>query len=290
MYKRWIEKGVLCLNDIIDENGNILTHIQLTTKYGLVTNKMSYNSLVHSIPKTWKHAIKNKNDLVGIKIDNVERLQIGDNTYCINTLSNKQIYSHLIRAILKPPTSVDRWISEFPFFNDNDFNMFYELPYTIVKDTKLHALQYKVLNRIYPCKAYLSKLKIIDHDKCHYCNEYDDISHNLYSCNESKLFWKQLSKWLSNHIESNICISKTDVLFGILNKKDTPLFFCLNYIILHGKSYIYREKLNNNSLFALDFLLYIKPKIEIDEYIYTISDKHDQFAYKYGPLYDSLFF
>ena len=87
------------------------------------------------------------------------------------------VYWHFLECSTKQPTSIGKWISEFPFLHDNDFSKFYRLPYQTVKDTKIQTFQYTVLNRILPCKEMLFKWNIEETEQCTYCNDCDTLTH-----------------------------------------------------------------------------------------------------------------
>ena len=91
-------------------------------------------------------------------------------------------------------------------------------------------------------------------------------------------------------IEIRIPLSKTDVLFEIVDTNNDPIFVCINYLILHGKRFIYEAKLENRTIFVLDFLIQLKNHMELDKYILsTDTDANpDKFINKYGLLYHAL--
>ena len=60
-----------------------------------------------------------------------------------------------------------------------------ELARQSTKEQKLISTHYKIINNIWPSNEKLYKWKIIQDDKCHYCNERDTVEHAMTECNET---------------------------------------------------------------------------------------------------------
>ena len=271
-----------------------MTKEELSKQHDIPIDIMKYNSLIHSLPKHWKILLKEYTSYdvpVNDKSNNDNNNKIifvDDKYYTLSKITSKQIYWHILSGIIKPPTSIEKWISEFVFLNDKDFEKYFLLPNLTVKDTKLQTFQYKILNRIFPCQSKLFTWKLAENNKCELCKEHDSITHYFYYCPASKLFWKTLTNWISNSMMYTCELSTTDVIFGITTE-NKDIFYCLNYILLHGKWFIYRCKLNNKQIFHLDFLIQLKNNILIEKYIYCNNGDLETFKGKWGLLYDALF-
>ena len=131
--------------------------------------------------------------------------------------------------------ALDKWIEEFPFLNDIDFQKFYLLPYKIVRDAKLQMLQYKILNRIIATRHKRYIWKTSDDNKCEYCGEIETIEHFFFTCAVSQNFWTYIGNWMGLKIAVTVPLSVVDILFGIVYDKE-EIIHCVNYIILHGKT------------------------------------------------------
>ena len=254
---------------------------------------MDYNSLLHAIPKEWKVNLKlYKNEanthLEQQSTEETQIIRLDDQCYDLNKISTKLIYSHIIKGIFKPPTANEKWIAEFPFINDNDLEYYYKMPHYTVKETKLQVFQYKILNRIVPCQSLLYTWKLAPDNKCENCNIYDSITHYFYDCPMATLFWTQITKWLSNNCSIQIYLAKTDVIFGIKSQKQNQFIYCVNYIIIQGKWYIYQCKMNKKNVFLLDFLVHLKNELSIEKYIYVCNGQLEIFAKHWDTLYNAL--
>ena len=285
----WQNHGLCKLKDLYKQTGSILSRNELNHKYGLSVKCMTYNSLMHAIPDKWKKAMMEDFRIGVMGMEDVKEIILGDKSYDIEELTSGTLYWHLMAVITKQPTSIEHWISEFPFLNDNDFRHFFVLPYAIVKDTKLQTFQYAILNQIIPTGAKLHTWKMVESDKCQYCNrnEYDNISHYFYTCEKTSFFWNQIIKWVSFHFKMQIPLSKTDIIFGITPTKET-MFYSLNYLILHGKWYIYRCKLDNKNMFLYEFLTEFKHKLIVEKHMFAVKGELQKFTENLGILNDVL--
>ena len=206
----------------------------------------------------------------------------------MDMVKGHMLYWHFVHALIKPPASIDKWGSEFVFLNDEDFANFFELPYKVLRDTKMQTFQYKILHKIIPCGAALHTWKITDNSNCTYCGLYDGLSHFFFDCQVTKEFWNQVSQWIFNTMNIKIPIKMIDVLFGV------PLYdgfmLCLNFIILHGKWHIYYTcKKIGKRPFLFEFLINLKNSLNIERYIMITHVSVGKFTERWSILYDALF-
>ena len=66
--------------------------------------------------------------------------------------------------------------------------------------------------------------------------------HLLFYCDTTKDFWRAFSSWLSNQNVSLNTLTFENILFGVFNNNED--FIILNHLILLGKFFIYKCKLN----------------------------------------------
>ena len=94
----------------------------------------------------------------------------------------------------------------------------------------------------------------------------------MIHCTVVEVSWKEVLSWLAVHKYESIHITITDVLFGKFNVDEG--FMIINHVLLLGKSFIYRSKLN-----------IIKPSLEMykAKLKRTLNIEHD-IARKRGKL------
>lgn len=134
------------------------------------------------------------------------------------------------------------------------------------REVRIQAFHYKVLHRTLPCNAFLHQLKIKTSNQCTFCSEKDDILHYLYLCPDTCAFWQSLSLWLTNNSDAVSLprqLEVTDFLFGI--RDNDAKSHRINFIILLGKFYIYKQKLfHGGSLDTYAFLVELKHILTIE--------------------------
>ena len=132
--------------------------------------------------------------------------------------------------------------------------------------TKLRAFQYKLLNHIVYTNDRLYKFKIVDSPLCAFCNsENESLEHLLFFCKASEVFWKEVLSWLAIHKNELLNVSLTDVLFGKFDiDKD---FMVVNHVLLLGKYFIYRCKLDNIKPSLAVFKAKLKATLNLEFYI-----------------------
>lgn len=109
-------------------------------------------------------------------------------------------------------------------------------------------------------------MKLIDNPICNVCPEVDNLQHFFINCSYVYAFWRNLYSWFNAILNHNFIIDEKDILFGICGFGDK--IFVTNYIILHAKLYIYKNRVNNNHSLSLpSFKAQLKYKLEIEQII-----------------------
>jgi len=265
----------------VDSNGKLLTHDQFCKQYSFQVNFLEYRSVLKAIPKRWITEITNDVTCkkgAQIKSEDIKKVMCDK----ILKLTSKQVYWYHMTNLIKQPTAVEKWIEEFPFLHDDDFGDIFVLAQS-TGDTMLQSFQYKILNRIFPCNYMLKKWAISSTDRC-LCGEIDTIEHFFYYCKNALAFWKQVEKWFSLKFNVNIPLKILDILMGIPHMKtQDKLLDILNFIIIHGKWFIYRGRKEDKMPCFASFRRYFKYKVRIKiELFYTKFDQVD-------PLWEMLF-
>ena len=93
-----------------------------------------------------------------------------------------------------------------------------------------------------------------------FCNsENESLEHSL------EVFWKEVLSWLAIHKNELLNVSLTDVLFGKFDiDKD---FMVVNHVLLLGKYFIYRCKLDNIKPSLAVFKAKLKAALNLEFYI-----------------------
>ncbi len=165
------------------------------------------------------------------------------------------------------PACVTKWAKTFPDFETADTSIWeriFTMAFTIFTQTKIQAFQYRLIHRVIPCNKWLCDIKVKDSNICNYCNRIDNLLHFFLYCDNVHTFWVSLYKWwnrtteivISDETEIEECI-----LFGYYGESD--IVKVLNFVIIHAKYYIYRQRLyQNNNIEFYDFLMILKYKLK----------------------------
>jgi hypothetical protein len=140
-----------------------------------------------------------------------------------------------------------------------------------IRDTKIRALQYKLIMNLVPCNLYLYRIGKLNSYRCNYCQNIDHISHYFYECEDTKFFWLNLQNWWNTLSNGNIQLDKRAAIIGLAGKNKT--LEQLNAILQLARWYIYTEKLNMQSPFLYRFLIQLKYKLKVEKSIYLRNNK-----------------
>ena len=281
LYKRWKQKGILYIGHLFSPKGKMYTCNEIKDKYHIKFNDMEYLSLARAIPKEWHRKLKQCDNVITPDDTNVL-------LNAVNKLNSQKVYWNLLGKITKQPTSIDYWISEFPFLHDDDFREIYKIS-KVVSEVRIQSFQYKLLNRIFPCKHNLCKWGISNSPFCTMCNSLDTIEHHLYYCEDANRFWKSLEHWIKTLYKVNIPLKITDIMFGIVHMKTQDcLIPMLNYLILYGKWFIYTAKRECKDLSFCRFLKYIKYTLSIEHQVAINKGNARSFLSQWSLVIDNL--
>ena len=89
--------------------------------------------------------------------------------------------------------------------------------FSCTNETRLHALHWKVISKIYPTAILLNKMKIKQHDYCEYCLTKDTLEHFFYFCKKLKHMWAMVENIINIIIGKRYRLTWENVILGILS-------------------------------------------------------------------------
>ena len=286
--KEWDNNNIKLIKDIVNNQGEILNHNELVKKYKITTNYLTTLQIVHSIPKHWLKLIKN------IPINKCENqseifIIINNKNLPLSQIKSNTFYWHMINQKYTPPTSVTKWTEIYPSLVDHNRESTFHCTFTFCRETKLQTFQYRILHRIIPCRKWLFNIKISDTNICPFCTLYiDTLPHFFLLCYNADLFWVSFNNWwfriTNKHLidiseNSNL---QLNLLFGFPDQSSSTM--ALNYCILLAKYFIYIRKIQqSNQFFFIEYLSYLKSKLNQEKYILKITNKLYKFE-KFIPI------
>ena len=172
-YRQWRDKGILFINDLLNEQGKVYTMNEFCDVYGLTTNVVGNVSVVTNgsvylfQPSAWDSVCKIRKGCKGF--------------YCV-----------LIRKVKRTKSS-SKWENELDtVITSNDWHSICKRPFKVTTDTKLQWFQYRINNNIIATNMFLYKINIRSDELCSFCQkQVETIRHLFCQCNYVKTFWKQ---------------------------------------------------------------------------------------------------
>ena len=263
-YKKWYEKGIKFVKDLINENKQFFLDAELKVKYGIDFHFLEYISLRLAIPRTWRNVPNQKTFLMSNKVSTC-----------------KQLYWSLIENNTKN-IQQEKWATLFEISDNDIWPKIYLLPFRITYETSLQAFQYSILFRFAPYKKRLMKMGLVNSETCDFCPEVDSLVHRFASCADVKTFWEEFITWWNNiHDENRSSLLEKDIMLGLTNEQNNTF----NYCILLAKYSIHSFKCSGVNINLCQFKNILKRKTILDKSVMVRRCKLQTFSEKWGPLH-----
>ena len=251
-YKSWLEKNILRIEDLLDNDSNFLPFNLFSEKFHLQTPFTLYFGLINSVPTPWKLAIKRTPQ------------HAAENNENSTTISTKSVYSNMLKKIFLPPTAESK-IIRYGFTQESIYKV-YELPFQIKSDIKTTMFQYKIIHNILPTKVSLFRAKICDDDICPKClADRHSLDHMFLHCQLALSYWDLFQTWWTSKTKENVTLTESMILYGIFDNREH--LYTLNYTLLIAKYSIKSSSLQEKKLCFDSFLTLLREKINIQREI-----------------------
>ena len=122
-------------------------------------------------------------------------------------------YSSLLNKMTVPPTCENRILNSG--FNRDNIHDVYLLPFTVTKQAKLIAFQYKIIHNVLPNQVSLFHAGITENATCPLCScEKQTTAHMLFNCTKSAAFWNSFVKWWHQKFNQIVHLNECIILYG----------------------------------------------------------------------------
>ena len=289
-WKHWHKCGIIKINDLLDDEGQFLSHSELSVKWKCNCNFLEVLQIRQCIPFEWKQILYKQSSFT---IYDEIFVYIGKNKYTLSKTTSNMVYWNIVNQRKREATCKKKWTEEFPRFITADpclWPNIFRLSFNVSRDTKIQSFQYKLIHRLTNCRKKLFDMKLISSPKCEFCDSIDTIRHFFLFCNSSDQFWNSFFLWWNRvsdiQIPPEFDSLQESILFGFQSKAD--VFLVLNFCVLLAKYYIYRQKMYyNNNVDFYDFLKELRYKLTIEKNICN-DNKTPYLFTKYLFIYDEL--
>jgi hypothetical protein len=272
IYKNFINKGVIFISDILDEEGDFLTFESFTNKYNINTHFLNYASLINAV-KAFVHTQTSLTvtEFITIKIP-ILPFKL---TFLLNKNTTSKVMYNILNSKITTPKSQTKYASKGLVFDHLTWTKYYVLPFKCLKDTTLIWFQYRLLHRILATNTFLYMINYSDSNKCTFCNKLlETLQHLFYDCDKVRELWKSLETWIFHKTGFRISLTKNIVIFGMIDDK---LAQNINWLIINIKYYIYTMKILKRNLCINTIKVILQKKFQIEKYIYFKNCEYDKF-------------
>ena len=229
-FRKWIEKGIKFICDIVDNN-RIISLEELKLRVGNHPSIIfEYNAVFNSLPKVWKEKIIYMN-LPNNQYNSIEN--INEKVFCLLKKHNSIIRACLANDSGSEACGRSFWLRKLK----TDIQEKYLCAFQATKESKLRLLHFKILHNIYPTSILLNRMGIKSSENCDFCGEKDFVEHMFVNCPKLNGFWDKISTLIYTYTQVKFNLSSSNILLGIsknnhISKKQLNI---ANHIILIAK-------------------------------------------------------
>ena len=256
MCKQLHDAGMVRMDDLIKDNGELMNAHELAVQYPTTVSWMEYQRLISTLPKSWIRIIQQKTEFSTLYVQPYQRLK-----------RIKKPTSHIYRELISRPSvyldAFHRWSASEDFSClSNTFRKNFLDVNKLTVSTKLRDFQFRLLHKRIPSNKEFFRWKIKRQPKCYRCDELDCIEHLLYHCRVIEPIWFQLILFISYIFEGEkFTFNFTEIL---LNKVHHRVTHISNFFVLIMKQLIYRKKCLNEKISFYDFLKEVQRIYDIE--------------------------
>ena len=278
----FIEKGVVCIKNLLDATGNLFSLHDFNKKYNVNLNFLDYTGLIRSIPVEWKgkhvYQIENVKGMICKSLD-----FIAENYKC-----NKAVYGVLNEThsenVIKTRAKWSELVGET--IEETEWQKIMCIPWETTVETKLRSFQYHIINRSLITNKNLYQWKLVESELCNFCKtNIESIEHLLFECKEVVKLWSEVIEKLGKYIDAQqIANNLKTIVCGI---NCTVNYKLINHLLLIVKKYIYNSRCLKNKLSVNGATRMISQCYEIELQIACQNGNqiiHGKFMDKWKPL------
>ena len=241
--KFWINKGIVTIGDILDDNGNMLDRNQIQTRWNVICDFLLHSNLKRKINIICQQAFPDRIKIFPQMSHILYDIEIGNK-------GNKNVYFNILgkdSTILH--TLSNKWSETL---NDN-INI--ELLAISFKNSKRNSPsvyqyfnQFKLLHNRSINNILLKKMNLIDSDKCLFCDECVETIKPIYlECRNTIALWADTITWVRRIYDNHFIISDHEKIFGEPSNNQIS-----NIIIISVKDVIYQKRKTGSKMTVLD--------------------------------------
>ena len=249
----WVERGLITINDLMDEDGDILSREDIASKWNVECNFLLHFKLKKKINAICRSQINMFPNPLPQMSHILYKVEIGNK-------GNKNIYyNSLGKNLTEIVTLTEKWSHTLNLDIDT------QMLHTAFKVAKNHSpsvyqhfLQYKLLYRRTVTNKMLKKMKITDSELCLFCKEIETIEHAYLECRNSSNLWSNTVSWVREIHDPHFMISDIEKMVG-----STINNHIVNLITISVKDVIYQKRKTGNIMNVTDVKMCLLKNLSI---------------------------
>lgn len=273
-YRSWFDKGIMYINDLINENGDFYSETEFSSKTGVKTNFLQYSGVIKAIKNYLKHmqqeiTHKEPSPFIPSHISILLKQHKG----------SKDMYNTLNKS-MDTPTGQRTWNKVFNITNE-EWKKIYGYPFIVTKYPALQWYQISINHNILVTNKLLNQMKIRNDALCTLCRaDNETITHLLWSCCKTQQFIKDMTGWLNTY---NIHCNLTEEFFIFGLQREQRVDIVLQFILLYAKYYIYLARCKNQNLYIRVFQMKLEVMYRVHRQIALANQEEDTFVKDWSP-------
>ena len=239
-YKEFFQRGVTCVKDLLNVNGEFYGHQQFTEQFDIKCNFLTYNCLITMIKSKDFTSYQTTNNFCCFPL-----LPSTIKIFYKHQKGARDMYNILTNETKYTPSGKTKWNETFNI-SDMEWATIFKTPFIVTQDSKLQWFQTRINHYILGTNVLLNKIDPSVSDKCYFCKrESENIEHLFWECTKVQDILIALERELDNKTIT-LSYNKATFIFGFFNNK--KLNIANNTIIIWIKYYIYKTKYQEGTL------------------------------------------
>ena len=228
--KKAYMNGMSSISNLITPQGKQIPPDVICNWYEI--DPLSYNSIWSAIPQDWKRVLITErfNPTFEYLCDKIQtQTNVSSWAYDILVAEEQGIFNLYVKWQTKLHTKLS-YI---------DFQTLFKNVYKITNHSKYRSFQFRLLHNALVFNERLKLWKILEDDKCTYCDGKENVIHFYTECTVPKEFWLKIREFCKNEFDETISVRPVDILFNTTGKSVQSIG---NFIILIAKTYMYAKR------------------------------------------------
>ena len=229
-------KGVYEMNEILRNDGSIMSLAELNEKYVTDLSFMDYQSLVSAIPRSWKNMLKNLNITI-LEAD-------FENTLLLDQISQmKKVSVYISKEIKKGSNVMQEITSKWSGVTDLQQVQLGLKPDQITDIIKYRSFQYKLMHKAIWLNNWLYHCNIVQTQDCTFCaSAKEDYFHFFFDCQVSQGIWSKLHDLIAMNMIEHPFLEYSNIMINRVHKNSNNF---MNLLCLIAKQHLYYSKIQN---------------------------------------------